>query len=190
MLAALAPEQRDRLTSLFGRSGAESIVLASMPGRVLWTDDAMLASYARTEFGVRRIWTQSALMTRVRAGSLDPAELATAGTKLAGWGYSFTTPSLETLMRAGSVAMWNPAHFPLGQALDMFATDSLKLGDAVTLAAEFIVNNSEALENKVYSVPADIDENIAALKLETMGIKIDKLTAEQEKYLASWQEGT
>lgn len=139
MLAALAPEQRDRLISLFGRSGAESIVLASMPGRVLWTDDGMLASYARTEFGVRRIWTQSALMTRVRAGSLDPAELATAGTKLAGWGYAFTTPSLETLMRAGSVAMWNPAHFPLGQALDMFATDSLKLGDAVTLAAEFIV---------------------------------------------------
>ncbi len=139
MLAALAPEQRDRLLDLFGRSGAESVVLASMPGRALWTDDMVLANFARAEFGVRRIWTQSALMARVRAGNLDPAELGTAGTKLAGWGYSFTTPSIETLMRAGSVAMWNPEEFPLKQVLDLFSTDRLKLGDAVILAAEFIV---------------------------------------------------
>ena len=38
--------------------------------------------------------------------------------------------------------------------------------------------------------PTDIDEGIAKLKLETLGVKIDTLTAEQEKYLASWQEGT
>jgi adenosylhomocysteinase len=42
----------------------------------------------------------------------------------------------------------------------------------------------------VYPVPAEIDAGIAKLKLETLGVRIDTLTAEQEKYLASWQEGT
>ncbi|MDO8963201.1 MAG: adenosylhomocysteinase, partial [Coriobacteriia bacterium] len=42
----------------------------------------------------------------------------------------------------------------------------------------------------VYPVPAEIDANIAKLKLATMGVKIDVLTPEQEKYLASWNEGT
>lgn len=58
------------------------------------------------------------------------------------------------------------------------------------LAAEFIVNNAQSLENRVYPVPTEIDEQIAALKLATMGIEIDRLTPEQEKYLASWDEGT
>ncbi|MCX8034394.1 MAG: adenosylhomocysteinase [Thermodesulfovibrio sp.] len=58
------------------------------------------------------------------------------------------------------------------------------------LSAEYIYKNAKKLEKKVYSVPEDIDREIARLKLETMGIKIDKLTKEQFKYLHSWQEGT
>lgn len=58
------------------------------------------------------------------------------------------------------------------------------------LAAEYVRKHHKELENKVYSVPKDIDKNIAALKLKAMGIKIDVLTAEQEKYLASWELGT
>jgi len=58
------------------------------------------------------------------------------------------------------------------------------------LAAEYMVANSASLEPGVYPVPADIDAGIAKLKLETMGVKIDALTAEQEQYLASWNEGT
>jgi adenosylhomocysteinase len=46
------------------------------------------------------------------------------------------------------------------------------------------------LEKKVYSVPTDIDNEIARLKLEAMGVKIDTLTPEQVKYLGSWEEGT
>jgi adenosylhomocysteinase len=46
------------------------------------------------------------------------------------------------------------------------------------------------LSRKVYSVPEDIDQEIARLKLESMGIKIDTLTEEQQKYLASWEMGT
>ena len=58
------------------------------------------------------------------------------------------------------------------------------------LATEFAVQNAASLEPKVYPVPTEIDEEIARLKLETMGIDIDRLSEEQAKYLASWDEGT
>ena len=139
VLASIDHGQRERLIAFFGRHGAESIAIASMPGHVLWTDDMILADLCRSEFGVRRVWTEAALQARAQAGNLDPAELATARTKLAGWGYSFTTPSIETLMRAGSVAVWNPDQFPLKQGLDRFAADSMNLSDAMRLGSEMIV---------------------------------------------------
>src|SRR6266581_4570550 len=58
------------------------------------------------------------------------------------------------------------------------------------LSAEYAVQNAASLERKVYGVPEEIDNEIARLKLATMGVKIDQLTEEQEKYLASWDEGT
>jgi len=58
------------------------------------------------------------------------------------------------------------------------------------LSAAYMAQNAKKLEKKVYPVPAEIDREIARLKLRAMGVKIDKLTPEQEKYLASWQEGT
>lgn len=58
------------------------------------------------------------------------------------------------------------------------------------LAAEYLVQNHASLEKKVYSVPLELDRRVAKLKLESMGVKIDRLTPEQEEYLASWSEGT
>ncbi|ARU44447.1 adenosylhomocysteinase [Armatimonadetes bacterium Uphvl-Ar2] len=58
------------------------------------------------------------------------------------------------------------------------------------LCAEYMVANAANLGKDVYSVPEDIDKNVARLKLATMGANIDVLTPEQEQYLASWQEGT
>jgi adenosylhomocysteinase len=58
------------------------------------------------------------------------------------------------------------------------------------LSAEYMAKNADKLEKRVYSVPEDIDKEIARLKLEAMGVKIDTLTAEQEHYLNSWEEGT
>jgi adenosylhomocysteinase len=57
-------------------------------------------------------------------------------------------------------------------------------------SAEYVVSNAASLEKKVYPVPEEIDREIARLKLETMGVTIDRLTEEQAKYLASWDEGT
>ncbi len=58
------------------------------------------------------------------------------------------------------------------------------------LCAEYMVANAANMGKDVYSVPDDIDKNVARLKLATMGANIDVLTPEQEQYLASWQEGT
>ncbi|MDX9859174.1 MAG: adenosylhomocysteinase [candidate division Zixibacteria bacterium] len=58
------------------------------------------------------------------------------------------------------------------------------------LGAEYIVGNYKKLERRVYTVPDKIDQQIAALKLKSMGTSIDKLTAEQKKYLSSWEMGT
>ncbi|HUS19913.1 MAG TPA: adenosylhomocysteinase [Terriglobales bacterium] len=58
------------------------------------------------------------------------------------------------------------------------------------LSAEYLVKNHKSLEKKVYAVPVDLDKKVAKLKLESMGVKIDRLTPEQEEYLASWSEGT
>src|SRR6202167_3937474 len=58
------------------------------------------------------------------------------------------------------------------------------------LASEYLVKNASSLKHEVYSVPENIDRHIAKLKLDSMGIQVDKLTPDQEQYLASWSEGT
>ncbi|HYO31016.1 MAG TPA: adenosylhomocysteinase [Thermomicrobiales bacterium] len=58
------------------------------------------------------------------------------------------------------------------------------------LAAAYLVEHGKTLEPRVYTVPEDIDREIARLKLQAMGIEIDRLTAEQERYLTSWEGGT
>jgi adenosylhomocysteinase len=58
------------------------------------------------------------------------------------------------------------------------------------LAAEFIIKHHRDLRKKVYSLPEELDREIARLKLEAMKVKTDKLTPEQKKYLASWELGT
>jgi len=58
------------------------------------------------------------------------------------------------------------------------------------LCAEYVAKNAKSLEMKVYDVPEEIDAEVAKLKLHAMGIQIDSLTEEQERYLSSWEEGT
>jgi adenosylhomocysteinase len=58
------------------------------------------------------------------------------------------------------------------------------------LGAAYMLRNADDLESKVYVIPKEVDQEIARLKLEAMGVQIDTLTPEQEKYLSSWEEGT
>ncbi len=58
------------------------------------------------------------------------------------------------------------------------------------LSAEWVASNRGTLEPRVYPVPVEIDKEVARLKLHAMGVEIDELTAEQEHYLHSWEQGT
>lgn len=58
------------------------------------------------------------------------------------------------------------------------------------LGAEYLIKNAHSMEKKVYVLPTELDQEIARLKLESMGISIDELTEEQKAYLSSWQSGT
>jgi adenosylhomocysteinase len=58
------------------------------------------------------------------------------------------------------------------------------------LCSEYVARNAGTLENRVYDVPEEIDAEVARLKLKAMGIQIDSLTEEQQRYLTSWEEGT
>ena len=59
-----------------------------------------------------------------------------------------------------------------------------------SLAVEYLVKNYSSLEQRVFPVPEELDKRVARMKLESMGVTIDRLTPEQEQYLASWAEGT
>jgi adenosylhomocysteinase len=59
-----------------------------------------------------------------------------------------------------------------------------------SLCVEYLAKNGAKLEKKVYPVPSEIDQQVARLKLDAMGIRIDSLTDEQRKYLSSWELGT
>jgi adenosylhomocysteinase len=59
-----------------------------------------------------------------------------------------------------------------------------------SLGAEYMMKNGKTLGSKVYTIPEEIDQEIARLKLESMGVNIDTLTTQQHDYLNQWQEGT
>jgi adenosylhomocysteinase len=97
----------------------------------------------------------------------------------------FTLPSGRRiyLLADGRLVNLSAAEGHPAQVMDMsFANQALSV--------EWAVANAATLERRVYPVPDEIDREIARLKLETLGVQIDRLTEEQERYLASWDQGT
>jgi adenosylhomocysteinase len=97
--------------------------------------------------------------------------------------YTLKSGKLIFLLGEGRLINLAAAEGHPASVMDMsFANQALSL--------EFLVKNKGKLQPKVYSVPVDIDKQVAKLKLESMNVNIDKLTPEQQRYLASWEEGT
>jgi len=137
-LASVSPETRERLTKMVGMHGAQGIVLASVPGRVLWTDDLATALIAKHEFGVRRVWTQVVLQERTEAGALEASEFFDASAKLIGCHYYFTSPSPAVLEHAARLAAWNPDTWPLRSALNLIGDEMIAASDAISLSVAFL----------------------------------------------------
>ncbi len=97
--------------------------------------------------------------------------------------YSLTGNRKVYLLGEGRLINLASAEGHPSQVMDMsFANQAL--------CAEYLVQNKGKLEQRVYDVPKNIDQEIARIKLKALGVKIDILSPEQERYLASWQEGT
>ncbi len=97
----------------------------------------------------------------------------------------YTLPSGKKLYLIGEGRLLNlaSAEGHPGEVMDMsFANQAL--------ACEYLIKNKGKLDKKVYGVPEEIDRNVARIKLKGMGVDIDTLTPEQEKYINSWNEGT
>ncbi|MDE0636972.1 MAG: adenosylhomocysteinase [Candidatus Poribacteria bacterium] len=112
-------------------------------------------------------------------------ELATEKSNAREFVESYTLADGRTLFLIGEGRLVNlaSAEGHPASVMDMsFANQALSL--------EYIAQNQQKLENRVYDVPKSIDEEVARLKLAAVGVEIDTLTAEQEKYLNSWEMGT
>lgn len=137
-LAEMEPGKREKLVEFFGQYGAEAMVLAAAPGRVLWTDDLVQAEIARSELGASRVWTQLVLQNSADIGETEQETFFDATAKLTGFGYSFTSQSPETIMRAGILAEWKVNRAPFSQALATFGEASVELMQIIRLAAGFL----------------------------------------------------
>jgi adenosylhomocysteinase len=96
--------------------------------------------------------------------------------------YDFGDKKLYLLAEGRLVNLIAAEGHPI-EVMDMSFSDQ-------ALAARYIVENHEKLEKKVYRLPEELDRKVAGLKLEVLGVKIDSLTEEQERYLSDWREGT
>jgi hypothetical protein len=139
-LSAVSTEKREFLIKAVGEHGAQSIVLASTPGSVLWTDDFGVAVLAVDQFGVRRVWTQVAFQERSEAGAIKPENFVEVTAKLLGWRYYFTTTGTPALVRAGALAGWNPDRWPMKGAMEVLSDSGIATRDIVSLAVSFILH--------------------------------------------------
>ena len=137
-LAEIEPSKRGSLVEFFGQYGAEAMVLADLPERVLWSDDLAQAVIANSELGVSRVWTQLFLEFAAESGEIDNEELLVASAKLTGFGYSFTSQWPETILQAGKLAEWKIEREPLSRALKTFSDDSIDLMQIIRLVVGFL----------------------------------------------------
>ena len=97
--------------------------------------------------------------------------------------YSYADGRKVYLLAEGRLVNLSAAEGHPASVMDMsFANQAL--------GAEYMLKHASESKPEVYTIPADIDREIARLKLAAMGVKIDTLTKEQEAYLAAWESGT
>ncbi len=137
-LVNLEPDKRETLSVVFGQHGLESMLLGAQPGRVLWSDDAILASLARSEFGARCAWTQVAVEHGVTRGFIDDDRGRDISARLLGLDYKNTLFNEQVLWKAAEIAEWNPARWPFAQALGQLSNPTLTVGIVGRLAVAVV----------------------------------------------------
>jgi tetratricopeptide (TPR) repeat protein/DNA-binding Xre family transcriptional regulator len=139
-VATLAPERRELLEKVLGRYGVESVLLASSPGYILWTDDFAAAEVAKSEFGAERAWTQAIVEHIANAGLVDRRVADEAYAKLVGFKYQSTHFTGTVMIAALRVSNGSVDAFPMRQIIRAFESiPSTNVNIAFRLLAEFIL---------------------------------------------------
>jgi tetratricopeptide (TPR) repeat protein len=144
-VAALDPEKRKSLEKIFGREGLEAATAALTPGRILWTDDLVLAEVARSELGVERVWTQAVVEHLANRGLIDRAVAEEAYAKLMGFNYQVTQFRGSVIVAALRVSNGSVDVFPMRQIMQVFAplaADAANRNTALLMLGEFILKLS------------------------------------------------
>jgi tetratricopeptide (TPR) repeat protein len=138
-LAAIEPDKRESLEKFFGPYGAESIVLASDPDYVLWTDDLIQAQTAAQEFGSRRVWTQLVLGVLTDAGLLTSDEYSEASANLIGMEFVTTLFDSSSMLAAVRLAGWSVEKSPASQIVKIFSAPAADLQTLLRIFVEFTI---------------------------------------------------
>jgi hypothetical protein len=138
-LASLEPAKREALENAFGPYGAESIVLASDPEYVLWTDDLVQAQVSAHEYGVRRVWTQVVLGDLADAGLIAADEYHDASARLVGMEFVATQFDAYTLIATARLSEWSFIGPPADRIIKTLADPSADLQGLLRIYAEFVV---------------------------------------------------
>ena len=137
-LATLSPEKRHELVEAFGDGGSESIVLASEPKRILWTDDWVLAGYGLANYRNRRVWTQIVLHGAAAAGNLDWNVFNADTAQLLSANYVFTWWTSQVFEQVANEAGWRFSSPLLRPLLDDLKSPSILPEARVVLSAAAI----------------------------------------------------
>jgi hypothetical protein len=138
-LAAVEPEKRELLIKFFGSYGAESILLASDPDYVLWTDDLIQAQTAAQEFGTRRVWTQLVLGSLADAGLLTADEYSNASANLIGMEFAATHFDSSSMLAAFRLAGWSVEKGPAAQIVKIFTNQTADMQVLLRMYVEFTI---------------------------------------------------
>jgi tetratricopeptide (TPR) repeat protein len=138
-VASLPPEKRDPFEKMFGQYGVESMLLASRPGYLLWSDDLVQSQMAATEFGARRAWTQIVLtfLAELDATWTKDRDIATA--KLVGMDYRITFFDCSSIIEAVHLTGAIPWESPLKNLIRQFESPDADLKSLFPILEELVV---------------------------------------------------
>jgi tetratricopeptide (TPR) repeat protein len=134
-LSALEPAKREPLEEVCGSYGAETMLLASRPDAVLWTDDLIQAELAKTDFGVKRAWTEIIAEQTMLAGQISEAVRQRIAASLIGMNYTSTYLDSAIMLKAVEMSDATPWRFPFRQFVEIFQKPT---GNLQTLLGIFI----------------------------------------------------
>jgi tetratricopeptide (TPR) repeat protein len=138
-LSALEPAKREPLEEVCGSYGAETMLLASHPDAVLWTDDLIQAELAKTEFGVKRAWTEIIAEQTMLAGQITDAVRQRIVASLIGMNYTSTYLDSAIMLKAVEMSDATPWRFPFRQFLQIFQKPTGNLQTLLGIFVDFVI---------------------------------------------------